>query len=207
MNFWEKYKNIILLLSFLLVAAFLGYMIFLFFFKPIMTSDNKTDNKQATSTTSGFPAAGTGTKAIADSGIGTVSQEPGLPQSKASAVAFGGLTETKKLNDSASVAATLSGDGSNVQFYNQEDGKFYKIDKDGKTVLLSDKIFHNVENVTWAGDKEKAVLEYPDGSNVVYDFASESQTTLPKHWEDFNFSRTAKNWSAKASALIRKTAG
>jgi hypothetical protein len=201
MNFWEKYKNIILLLSFLLVAALLGYLIFLFFFKPIITNDTNLNNNQATGTTSGFPTSGTGTKTTITDNVGSGSQEPGLPQNAVSEVAYGGLTKTEKLNDSSSVAATLSGDGSDVQFYNKEDGKFYKIDKDGKTVLLSDKVFHDVEKVTWAGDKDKAVLEYPDGSNIVYDFASESQTTLPKHWQDFNFSPDSEKLVSKSMGI------
>ena len=45
-----------------------------------------------------------------------------------------------------------------------------------------------MENITWSPSKEKAVLEYPDGANIVYDFATNQQVTLPKHWQDFSFS-------------------
>jgi len=32
------------------------------------------------------------------------------------------------------------------------------------------------------------VMEFPDGSNIIYNFDTGSQTTLPTHWQDFHFS-------------------
>jgi len=87
-----------------------------------------------------------------------------------------------------SLAAVLASNGSDLQYYNQNDGKFYRLTKDGQTALLSDKIFYQVENITWSPDKNKAILEYPDGSNIIYDFLIKKQITLPIHWKDFAFS-------------------
>ncbi|NTU99327.1 hypothetical protein HGA64_04995, partial [Candidatus Falkowbacteria bacterium] len=41
---------------------------------------------------------------------------------------------------------------------------------------------------TWSPNKNKAVLEYPDGANIIYDFDKQKQITLPSHWKDFSFS-------------------
>jgi len=85
-----------------------------------------------------------------------------------------------------------------LRYYNQNDGKFYKLDSNGELVTISDKIFHQVSKVTWSTDGNKAILEYPDGSKITYDFQTQKQVTLPKHWEDFSFSPSGKQISAKS---------
>jgi dipeptidyl aminopeptidase/acylaminoacyl peptidase len=37
---------------------------------------------------------------------------------------------------------------------------------------------------------DKAVLEYPDGGNIIYDFKTNKSVTLPSQWKDFAFSPT-----------------
>ena len=64
----------------------------------------------------------------------------------------------------------LASDGVNVIYYNRATGKFYKVFPDGRTVPVSEEVFYQVQNVSWSPDKNKAVLEYPDGANIVYDF-------------------------------------
>ena len=120
----------------------------------------------------------------------------GLPP--ASAIANGGRTVTTALTTGAVANATLSANGASVNFYNPADGKFYTVDENGNLVLLSDTEFPSAENVSWNGDANKAVIEFPDGTNIVYDFATEKQTTLPKHWEDFDFAPTTDKIEAKA---------
>jgi hypothetical protein len=66
---------------------------------------------------------------------------------------------------------------------------------------LTDQQFYNVQKVTWAKTTDKAVLEYPDGSKIVYDFNLKKQTTLPKHWEDFSFSGDGTQIAAKSLGL------
>jgi hypothetical protein len=41
------------------------------------------------------------------------------------------------------------------------------------------------------------VLEYPDGSNIVYDFSTNKQVTLPKELEDFSFNASATQVAGK----------
>jgi hypothetical protein len=62
---------------------------------------------------------------------------------------------------------------------------------------LSDKTFSNVDSVTWGNATDKAILTFPDGSNVLYDFTAQKQTTLPKHWDGFAFSRNDTKIVAK----------
>jgi Tol biopolymer transport system component len=100
-----------------------------------------------------------------------------------------------------SAVEATSKSGNNINFYNPEDGKFYTIDAEGNIVLLSDKRFADVETVEWNGTSDKAVLEFPDGTNIVYDFSAERQVTLPSHWEDFEFSPVADELLAKSVAV------
>ncbi len=146
---------------------------------------------------------------IAPAGIGQIVEpapSAGLPAEKitspsASKIATGGLTQTKELNQEPSLYATLSGDGSGLQYYNKNDGKFYKVGNGGKIIALSDKIFHQVESAVWSPDKNKAILEYPDGANILYDFNSSEQITLPAHWKDFNFSSSGQQIVMKSMGL------
>jgi sugar lactone lactonase YvrE len=186
MNFFAKYKKIILTAGFILVVFLLGYLLYAVFFKtPAETPITTTPG--STTTPAGFPASSSGSGQIADSG-----QTQILPESETEAEisekALGGLTKTTELNNSPSLAATLSGNGTDLQYYNKEDGKFYKISKDGEITALTDKTFYNVESIKWSPNKEKAILEYPDGANVLYNFSTDEQVTLPSHWKDFDFS-------------------
>ena len=86
-------------------------------------------------------------------------------------------------------------------YLNQNDGKFYRINNNGETSLISNKTFFNVQNVNWAPNKEKAILEYPDGANILYNFKTQKQVTLPKHWESFDFSPQSNQIVAKSMGI------
>ena len=190
MDFWEKYKKFFIVIGFILIVFILGYLLYALFFKPSPTPSTPIKEEPiATSTQGGLPVAQPGT------GQTTSSGQPieGLPgetgqTTKGSVIASGGLTQTAELNQVPSLAATLSTNGNDLQYYNKQDGKFYRVTKDGQASLLSDTVFHEVEKITWSPDKDKAILEYPDQSKIIYDFNSNKQISLPKHWEDFNFS-------------------
>ncbi len=124
-----------------------------------------------------------------------------FPQLIASEVARGGLTKTTKLNKTESSDVVLSSDGKKLQFYDNSDGKFYYIDSKGNITPMSDKVFHNVEKTTWSSKRNEAILEYPDGSNIVYNFETGKQVTLPKHWEDFQFSSSGDKITMKSIGL------
>lgn len=192
MNFFYKYQKPILITGFILTVLLFGYLIYILFFKPSLPTTTP-EEKTGTTTTSVLPSAQEGKGQIVDTG-----SESGLPEDQqgglpASPVARGGLTQTQTLIDQPVSGVTLAKDGQNLQYYNKADGKFYKIDKDGNATLLSDKVFYEVENVTWSSNKNEAILEYPDGSNIYYDFSTDKQVTMPSHWENFDFSPDGNN--------------
>ncbi|MFA6475562.1 MAG: hypothetical protein WCV88_05190 [Patescibacteria group bacterium] len=103
-------------------------------------------------------------------------------------VAKGGNTLSQVIYDGDAKDVTLSGDGQEVQYYDPVTGKFYKIDKNGQIVLLDDKVFKGVTDVTWSNEADKAVMTLEDGYKVLYDFTQNKQYTLNKDMTEFDFS-------------------
>jgi len=212
MNFFTRYKKIFLILGFIIVVVFIGYLIWSFFFKGAVTPTVETPT--TTGTIEGLPSANlggvTGTDQTGIGGLpttsGQVTPAAGGTGTSASANgtidnrAVGGITKTQLVNETPSVGTTINKSGQ-VQYYDSTDGKFYKIDSNGKRIALSDKIFYSVSDVTWSADSGKAVLEYPDGSNVLYNFDTEKQVTLPAHWKDFSFSPDSNKLISKSMGI------
>lgn len=208
MSFFARYKKIFFALIFLLFAFLIGYFIWRLFFLP--TPIISPANPNATGSANGLPeiGLGTGTSSQGTGGPGTLPGEiggtgPGIGGADAnqpSARAVGGLTKTQLLTDAVVLNPTLAADG-RVQYYNENDGHFYKIGADGKATLLSDKVFHQVTSVTWAPSKDKAILQYPDGGKILYDFTTQKQYTLPSYWQNFSFSPGSDQIIAKSLAL------
>lgn len=188
MEFITKYKKILLAIGFVVAVFILGYLLYVLFFK-VSPQEPAIGEPIATTTFGGLPISPAGPGQIVEQT--QIQPLPGAEETAKTAPnekAQGGLTKTAELNKTPALAATLARDGSNLQYYNQEDGKFYKINKSGEVAILTDKAFYNVKNITWSPDKNKAILEYPDGANIVYNFTTNKQITLPSHWKDFNFS-------------------
>jgi len=201
MDFFQKYKKIFLIVLFIFSIFFLGYLLYYVFFRT-PTPVGPATTPISTTTPSGLPIAETGTGQIVEPGITEpLPEEITTPTEKASPVARGGLTKTSELNNTESTGVALSADGSSVQYYDKNDGTFYKITKNGEITALTDKVFYEVETITWSPDREKAVLEYPDGANIVYNFQTKKQVTLPTHWEEFDFSPDSEKIVTKSIGL------
>lgn len=206
----SRIKKILIVLGFALVVVVLAWLIYsVFFAKQSLLPGIGTNNN--TSTGTGLPTSPDGSGNIGENGeiipIPTSSDnqiqtDPQSPQNygQASQIANGGVTKTTTLVSSPTVGATSGKNSNSIQFYNQADGKFYMVNESGDLIALSDKVFYNVQAVEWAPNKTKAVIEYPDGNKIVYDFSAEKQVTLPKHWEDFEF-------SSDSQKLVNKSLG
>jgi hypothetical protein len=126
-----------------------------------------------------------------------LTNEAVVPVEEISRIAQGGITQENSVSLDKTADVTLARDGNNLLYYNSDDGHFYKTTPDGDRVLLSDKVFNNVQNVVWSPTKDKAIMEYPDGYKTVYDFNTQKQTTLPFNWYDFSFSPNGKEIAFK----------
>jgi len=112
------------------------------------------------------------------------------PSTQVSDIARGDVTKITNLDGSKTDFIKIDSTGNKLLAYNKESGAFYKIDEEGNKVSLSGKTFKNVSDIAWAPESEKAILEFPDGSNVYYDFKNDKQVTLPKDWTEFGFNST-----------------
>ena len=111
-------------------------------------------------------------------------------------VADGGPTQTVQLTSSAVTSPTVS--GNQISFYDPSDGSFYSIDASGNLIRRSNASFPLADTVTFSNDTSKVALEFPDGSNIIYDINTDKQTTLPAHWQEFSFAPTSTEVASKS---------
>lgn len=194
----ERLKRILLIIGFVLIVVVIAAALYIVFFRgaPEVVSPGTTGETIGEATTDGtLPRADTGTPV-------TITEPPsvGTQLPEASPVADGGLTETEALTTGRVVAATLTG-GQDMAYYDRTDGRFYRVNSEGVIERLSDTQFPRAETIAWNNEGEKAVIEFPDGSNIVYDFDNETQVTLPAHWEDFGFSPSTDEIIAKSIGI------
>lgn len=174
-------RKILIIAGFAIVAIGLGFGIYFVFFAAPKEAAPPPATEAPTGAAGQLPISGAaGFKPAGQTEITGEITAGGLPAAKTLSAANLALSGVANI--------TLAGNGRDLQYYDSNNGLFYRADANGALAPLSNKKFFQVQNVTWSGDNKKAVLEYPDGSNIVYDFSTDSQVTLPKHWQDFNFS-------------------
>ncbi|MFA6307223.1 MAG: hypothetical protein WCS88_01470 [Patescibacteria group bacterium] len=187
-------KKIFTVIAFIILVFGLGYALYYVFFKP-----SAPIVPPANFNAGDLPGIGNGNVSIVDVD-NTNTNDTSLPwqdyiQDKVSDVASGGLTRVNELVNNEIKGLTASQSG--LQYYDTNSQKFYRINENGELEELSDKLFYQVENVTWANNAEKAILEYPDGSNILYNFKTGRQVTLPQELEDFSFDTSNSKIAAK----------
>lgn len=191
-------KRIIYIILFSLLCAVLGYAVYrVFFYKP-PAPEGEIPPEGITPGTS-FPEAEEGAAirpgVTPPAELPTAEVVPGreiAPRIEAPRV--------QQVVDNSIAGANIDSTG-NLNFYNKSDGRFYRQTADGKFETMSEQIFYNVENVSWSPTQNESIIEYPDGSNIYYNFDTKKQVTLPKHWEDFDFSPAGDQIAAKSMGL------
>ena len=186
-------KKILLVIAFALFVFGIGFALYWVFFRTAPTIVPTTNFNAGN-----IPNINAGNVTIIN---GNTNQgTTGLPwqqylEDKVSTVANGGLTEVSDVvkNPVKGLVGTTQG----VQYYDANKEQFYKINDKGELVSLSDKKFYGVDKVTWAGNGDKAILEYPDGSNILYNFRTGKQVTLPQELSEFSFNTSNDQIAAK----------
>ena len=199
----ENKKRILFMVGFVLMTIALGFALYKVFFQKEKQNIESPIDFSAIEQ-GAFPSAGqtTSTKDRTLSGSGA------LPTSKESVSANIITQKDRLLEENPTLQVTEErvnnvalGANGRVSFYSPQDGKFYRLQADGTIQSISDKIFYNVDKVTWAKKDDEAILEYPDGSNIYYNFETKEQATLPKHWGEFSFSEKGNQIAAKSLGL------
>ncbi len=189
----DRLKFILRVAGFIVACILIALALYLVFFKKAV--EIATTIRETAVTTGGLQGAGGAVpgKPIADE----VTVPTGVTTLTPSAVAKGGITFTTLLTNTAIKSPTVTKDGT-IAYYDPNDGRFYTITADGKVVALSQQTFPKADEVTFSTGAKVAVIEFPDGSNVVYNFDTAKQVTLPNHWQDFSFSNTGNQIAAKS---------
>ncbi len=180
-------KLILQILGFIVVVVLLAWAIWAVFFRVPGTS--LVPGSAAEPEQGSLPAIGEGqgARVVAEGGVSLLEPEPAAPGATVDTVASGSRTQVESLTSDRADFITLAGNGFN--YYNEQDGNFYRISQTGgEPIKISDEVFNGVENVTWDRIGDKAVLEFPDGSNIFYDFKTKERATLPQAGRDFSFS-------------------
>ena len=199
------YKKIGLLIGFFALVVVMGFLLYALFFRaaptPAVPSDSSVDDgsqlPQADSGSGGGIAPTDSGQLPSGATVGAET-EGGQPLVQPGAIAGGGVTQTTLLSAANSLAPIVDASGNSVLYYNNANGTFERAGQNAAPAPFSDKIFFNAQKVTWAPSKRKAVIEYPDDSNIVYDFQTSRQFSLPKHWQDFDFSPDSARIIAKS---------
>ncbi|EKD33387.1 MAG: hypothetical protein ACD_76C00041G0005 [uncultured bacterium] len=187
----ERLKKILLVSAFILAVLGIATGLYFAFFRKAGPAPEQ------------IPPAGeepSGVTVLPPSGAGVpVPTAPGAVGLPVSDIAKGGATKTQQIATAVN-STTISQDGASINFYKPEDGLFYRSDAAGNITKLSSQKFPNAKNIAWDSSGQQAVIEFPDGANIVYNFQTGRQFTLPEHWEDFDF-------SANGSQIVAKSIG
>lgn len=182
--FSDRAKRIFQIVGFIAVATIIGLALYWVFFR---TPPRQVAAPVPPTFPGATPTGGLVPSPPAAPRLSAPVAPPSVPPSP-TPEALGGPTEVTTLTTSATLAPSLATDGSSLVYYNRTDGRFYRITTDGKVELMSERVFFNVSSVSWAPDRAQAILEYPDGSNILYNFNTQRAATLPRHWQKFDFS-------------------
>lgn len=194
-------KRLVLIGGLIFITIAIGWALYASFKRAEVKPAPKPTTDQNKTGDNRFRPGGTRTSTA---GTGTGSGEDNLPIANVipgpDSNNFYRPEKETKLTDDFTLFTSISPGGS-VRYHNGADGKFYSILPDGSMKELSDQVFHNVKNVVWSKSSDKAVLEYPDNSKIIYNFDTNKQVSLPKHWEDFSFSPDGNEIAAKSIGL------
>lgn len=195
-----NYKKLGLLIGFIIFTVLLGYGVYFVFF--VWSPETEAPGVDQLGEGPGqLPGLGGGFNAPLLTNGGTLpfganrlggtlpggDGEEGTPQ--IDDVARGGLTMTRLITADTVESPQILPGGTGYVYYDSDDGKFYRISPDGlRKTLLSEDTFFAAEEITWAPDQTKAVIEFPDGANIIYDFSKQKATTLPLGAQDPSFS-------------------
>lgn len=184
----ERLQRVLLIVGFFLVVIGLAFGLYWFFFRP--PAPTVVTPIGTTLPGGTLPSAGTGGPQGATTtptGPGGLPTQPGTAfvPSVPGGIPTAPRTRVLRSTPTRSISVSQSGQ---IRGYNPDDGRFYRISTDGDAVPMSNQTFFNVDTVSWGNSTDKAIINYPDGSNILYDFSNDQQVTLPKHWEDFAFS-------------------
>jgi Tol biopolymer transport system component len=180
-----------------MVIAF-GVLIYFVFIKDLVTPTNNANTNAATNTANangGLPNI----NSVANlnrqtngnvNGLVNITRPVNTNQVTPDTIAHGGITEATPVIDTKVQAVEPSATGDGLRYYDAFKGKFFILDTNGKATELSDQLFPDAKKIAWSPKDNKAIITFPDNSNIIYDFSTKTQLNLPKEWDNIEFSPT-----------------
>lgn len=180
-----NWKRVVQVVIFILVTIGIGFTIYWVFFRNLFNV-GLTNRGNINGPT--FPSANEN-RNVPVTNI-NVNVAPGNLNISVNAgpTAAGGKTTATELVKTIPGAATTSPDGKDLLYYDPVTGRFYRVLPSGARVPLGGEAFPNADKVTWSPLKDKAILEFPDASKIVYDIRQNRQFTLAPEMENIDFS-------------------
>jgi len=202
------YKRLALAILLLIIGIGLIAGIFWFIFLRSEADLDQTGGSGSVIPGGGLPDVGPGQdpNIISQGGglPGTAGSEPQIDDSfeprgtkvQADDYARGSFTFVRPVVGSEAEAVSVN--LNQINYLDPSDSKFYRVGLDGlNKVMLSDHDFGMVEQVYWSPDGQKAILEYPDGANIVYDFSRDKRVTLPRGLQEPVWSQDSNQMAYK----------
>ncbi len=196
-------RKLLALAGLIVVTIGLAIAIYFVFFRGTPTPETITPPDQIVGGSGLTGAEGDRTPNATSTPEGdTVGTGIGTTPGGVSPVANGGVTRVRQLVPSGTANIAVENNSGTVQYYDTDTGLFHKILPDGTNVTLNDDApFPNAKDVNWSNNTDRAIIEFPDGANVLYNFETKQQTTLPSHWSEFEFSPNDAQIAAKKLSI------
>lgn len=191
----EKTKRILLAIGFVLVTLLMAFLLYWVIFRPTLAPEVIENVNELPPGILPETNVNGGPTVVNINGQEVVIPRAELPV--ISTVALGDRTLTTELTSNPVTNVDISADGSTMRYYEPATGKFLRVNSDGTITAISDSIFNDVQTVAWSPVKDEAILEFPDGSNIYYNFQTDKQVTLPKEYEEFSYSGTGSSIAFK----------
>jgi hypothetical protein len=181
-------RRILLIAAFVAVIIVFGYIIYVVFFRPEKAPPGGENGNVIIN---GLPVPGNGNiNRIIPTNTGALPNINAIQTGEEiSRIANGGPTLTQTIVDQTSTGLTVNPANNALQYYDPATGRFYQISPDGlsRTALTED-TYPGVQTIAWSPNGTLVIMTFPDGSKILYNFATDKQTTLPKELNDFSFS-------------------
>ncbi len=201
-------KKALYIILFVIATLAFAVLIYLVFIKDLVetaTNDNANTNTAQNTNGGGLPIINGTTSAninavsLNTNKVITNTMASNVNGQMISNIASGGPTSVKPVVDAPVASVKLSTDG-NLNYYDKNQGKFYRVDKNGQAVELTDQLFPEAKEIAWSPAGDKVVVTFPDLRKIMYDFNTKKQATLPKEWVDVEFSQSGDKLGFKNMA-------
>lgn len=200
-----NWKRILLIIGFILLVVIIIALLYFLFFAPKKPAPTPAVPPVPTG---GLPTIPGGERPIIPAKPAPLSQVPtglapgvqviGEELPITARDAGGGKVRAALVMQNTTIASKLAADGKSLAAFDTRNGKAYRIAPDGSIQPMTEQTFTGAYSVKFSNKSDKAVFQFPDNSNIVYDFVNKKSYVLPKHWDKFDFSPTGDQLSFKS---------